>query len=118
MWLFTKQGFFSVVSKDFSKDEILIKTRSKNDLINLCQKLKIDTEKVQEDFDNYPFQLVVKKDIFISYLSDYVYEIDYESVQDNIIVDKDNERKKAYKTIWQAMYNWMGIESKAFNSND
>ena len=47
--------------------------------------------------------------MLIKYLSDCVYDIDYDYVKNNIIIhDDDHERKHAYNKVWSTMYNWLG----------
>ena len=115
MWVFTKDGFYSIVSKDCQPNEVQIKTRSELDLHNLCNKLNISPPIIKEEFDGYPYRTIINKNLWISYLTDYVNDIDYDNVRNHIIDREDNQRKDAYKKVWKTMYNWMGISSNLYD---
>ncbi|MCL5406613.1 MAG: hypothetical protein M1398_07840 [Deltaproteobacteria bacterium] len=41
MWVFTRQGFYSVVQKSCDEDEVLVRSTQKSDLVALEKKLGI-----------------------------------------------------------------------------
>jgi len=47
MWLFTTDGFYSVVKKDCLPDEVLVRTRQKIDLVRLLVFLDLNRNSIE-----------------------------------------------------------------------
>ncbi len=111
MWVFTRDGFFAVVFKACQRDEIMIKAKSKADLLALLQKVGDDSPVHEITESDYRFYVILKKRLWSQYLTEYLESLDYESVRDHIVSPADTARHQAYQTVWTTMYNWMGRES-------
>jgi len=118
MWVFTKEGFYSVVCKDRGKDEVLIRTRCKDDLLNICSKLNVKLDISKSENSDYLYETVCKKQLWAKYLSDYVFDLDYDNVKENIAILGDKARMDAYQTVWSTMYNWLGREANLVNQKN
>jgi hypothetical protein len=111
MWVFTKDGFFTAVSSQCQKDELMIKANSRKDLEKLLLNIT-DQPPIQESREpGYRFHLILPKTSWIRYLSNYVERLDYETVRDNIVTRNDTARHEAYQAVWTTMHNWMGREA-------
>jgi hypothetical protein len=70
MWVFTRDGFFSVVKKECKADEVMVRARQKSDLLGLGKKLNL-TLCIQTDAGtDYAFRAVLKQSDWAGYLAD------------------------------------------------
>jgi hypothetical protein len=110
MWLYLKDGFYSIVHKPpCQKDELLVRTRSKVDIDKLQKQLKekyqFDGEVMATPKADYSYRMVVPRNIIAAFLSAAVMELDYDNFK-NTIQGKDYRRHDAYMICWEAMYEW------------
>jgi hypothetical protein len=114
MWVFTKDGFYSAVfDKYCQRDELMIRTRCKDDLCLLSKKLKgyfDESEIVESEHADYRFRMKVPKQSWAEYLSNSALDIDYANFKDHAVTAGDGLRKDAYYQVWTALYQW---QSKA-----
>jgi len=110
LWIFTKDGFFSAVfDKYCGRDELMIRSRCKDDLSRLSKKLHgyCDESQILElTRADYRFRMKIKKHMWSDYLINCALDIDYANVKDNIIPAGDDLRKDTYYQIWIALYRW------------
>ena len=110
MWVFNKDGFFSVVfDRDCHRDEFMIRARCRDDLVRLAKKIKgyIDDKDILEfDIADYQYRMKVDKNLWADYLRQSALDIDYSNVKDSIIQFKDRPRQDAYYQIWTTLYRW------------
>ena len=111
MWVFSKEGFFSVVCKECHENEVLIRTKCKEDLIKMFQKLDDEPRIIKKEEGNYKFRTILKKETWVKYLSGCVFDLNYKKVKENIVSEDDKARKVAYNSVWSTMYNWLGREA-------
>jgi hypothetical protein len=102
MWIFNKTGFMSIVFRDCEDDELLVKTRIKNDLIKLCKELNIEPKISEDGGLEFFFTMPIKRQLLAKYLSDYIYGIRYPIVRNSITEPNDPLRRKTYLKVWEA----------------
>jgi hypothetical protein len=98
MWLFTTDGFFSVVSKGCRKDQLMVRARVKVDLQRAFPGAKITTSPPPAD---YRFRVVVTRKAVTALLARTVEKLNYANFKDTV---KDGARHEAYMRVWNAMY--------------
>ena len=110
MWVFTKEGFFSAVWDKYCRgDEVMIRAHNKDDLCRLVKRMigYCDQDLVFESEDaDYRYRIKIPKTVWSEYLADCALQIDYPSVKNDIIADKDPLRKDAYYQVWEALFRW------------
>jgi hypothetical protein len=110
MWIFTKDGFFSVVfDKYCRRNEVMIRSRCKDDLVRLAKKLhgySDESEILGIMNADYQYRMKISKLDWADYLSNCAHDIDYANVKDAIIPVGDNLRQDAYYQVWTALYQW------------
>ena len=105
MWLYTKDGFYSVVHDQYCKtDEVMIRARKRIDLENLS-KHNIKGEIIKIDHADYRYRMPVKRQSWSSYLSAYTENLEYSNFK-NTLSHKDKSRHDAYFKCWDAMYTF------------
>lgn len=104
MWIFTMDGFFSVVQDDYcEQDGLMVRARWKKDLERLAEKIGRDLDIKIINHADYRFRTKVTKNEWINYCARSASEIDYPNVKGTIASD-DPERSRAYIAVWHALY--------------
>lgn len=98
MWLFTSNGFLSIVHKDCSEDELMVRARRKQDIESMFPKAKI----VKSVGNDYLFRAVVKRSEVAGALVDYIVDLEYPNFKDSIPYS-DKSYKNACSGVWHVM---------------
>lgn len=100
MWLFTTNGFFSVVEHNDDADKVLIRARCETDIIWMSQQLGATwTETPKAD---YPYRITAPKERFANLLFHMAESIDYPNFKN--AVKGDGRRSVCYNRIWSDAY--------------
>lgn len=100
MWIFLKDGFFSVIEHPDSKKHVVIRARVKGDI----EKVFPENGGVEmtEDSD-YRFRAPMTKDRFASHIAQQATLINYKNFKNSI---NDKERREYwYEEVWNTMAN-------------
>ncbi|MDZ7579039.1 MAG: hypothetical protein U5R30_00015 [Deltaproteobacteria bacterium] len=110
MWVFTREGFFSVVwDKTCRPDQLAVRSQSKEDICHLVKRLSgyCDEGQITETFGTaYRYRVNITKQAWSAYLADCALQVDYPSVKEAIVSVDDRLRQEAYYQIWEALYRW------------
>ncbi len=112
MWLYTKLGFFSIVHKlPCKKDELLVRTRCREDLEALSKKLSLIKDFngtiIDSPNSDYAYRMVVPRSILALFMAGLIEELDYGNFKATI-PHSDQARHDAYYKCWKAMDAWQG----------
>jgi hypothetical protein len=112
MWLYTKLGFFSIVHKPpCKKDELLVRTRCKEDLEVLSQKLSQTSDFkgviIESTDSDYAFRMVVPRSILAPFMASLIENLDYKNFKATIPYN-DQARHEAYFRCWEVMNERQG----------
>lgn len=103
----TADGFFSIVNKDVAEGELLVRSRLKEDLERLAEKLNIPASKiVTTKMADYWYRLTVPAKDFGAYLAGTAERIDYDNFKSSLpyATATEKRRARAYSEVWQALY--------------
>lgn len=112
MWIFTQDGFFSIVKKDCGDDELLVRARVRGDLeafIARTGKDNRDTfgpfEIVEVPHADYLFRVTLPYWMITEYLAVAAEGIDYDNFKDSLPANSPLSfvRRCAYMKVWGAM---------------
>lgn len=108
MWLFTKDGFVSVVKDKYCKpDEVTVRARIREDLIHALEKAGLDAEILEIDHADYRFRAIIKQEDFAVAAARIAMEIDYSNFKNEACpFERDNGRAVAYHSCWDALRGW------------
>lgn len=112
MWLYTKLGFFSIVHKPpCKKDELLVRTRCREDLEalskNLSQSIEFKGEIIESPDSDYAHRMVIPRSILAPFMAGLMEELDYGNFKATIPYN-DQLRHEAYFKCWEVMNEWQG----------
>lgn len=117
MWIFTKDGFFSAVEKECSSQELMVRSRTREDSENLCLALGMDKSSIQESMQSdYQFRVCVDRKKFAEYLSNSAMDIHYDNFKSSIHKAISPERYHAYLEVWSALYRLQQTEKRLSRS--
>jgi len=105
MWLFTVDGFFSVVKDSYcGEDDLMVRARAREDLERFCDRMAIDPGGILElPNADYRFRIKVHRGRWVAYAGCMAYEIDYSNFKNTF---NDHPRHRAYMECWQALHDW------------
>jgi hypothetical protein len=107
MWIFTPNGFLSVVRDNQKKGHVLIRARAKADIWNLYRRFhakhKMSRPKADENRD-YRWRVSMKKRDWARIAYKLSMEISYTNFKNEVHTHADQENKNsAYLSVWSAM---------------
>ena len=103
MWIFTTDGFYSVVQDGFCKpDEVVVRARIRQDLENILDNFEPEVEIIEIQAADYRYRMIVPKQLWARYLMNSVKKINYSNFK-NQLDHGDDKRHQAYFRCWAAM---------------
>jgi len=111
MWVFTTDGFFSVVEHNTEPMAVMVKARNRAHLERVVKWVRDEGEGwphilQDEDFD-FIVRTIILKDTWARYLSQRAMEINYTAnVKGNIMEATDPELGNAMFEIWELMVRY------------
>jgi len=108
MWLFTKDGFYSVVKNKYcGPDEVAVRARTNDDILNFCLATKTPTKRtIRTPEADYLFRVHVSREVFTNYVHECADQIDYPNFKNKAIAPGDHARSDAYHKCWEALHAW------------
>ncbi|WP_028322732.1 hypothetical protein [Desulfatiglans anilini] len=111
MWLFTVDGFFSVVKDNYCSDaELMVRARVREDLERFCKRMAIDPGGILELPEaDYRFRIKVRRGRWVAYAGSMAYEIEYSNFKNTV---DDHRRHMAYMECWRALHDWQEAQTE------
>lgn len=110
MWIFTKDGFFSIVQHKDDPNYLMVRARVREDI----QRAFGPSDIKESEGSDYRFRKVVPRPVVADYMSKAVAEIDYTSVKDEIDQGEKDRHDMLYK-VWAAH---MGLQRERYQEDD
>jgi hypothetical protein len=110
MWIFNKDGFFSVVQKPHQKGTAMltVRSRAKKDLLNFMLAAGLRSECLSATpHADYAYRIEISKNIWDKYISQTIQSIDYDNFKHEI-EKGDVKRADIYHDVWSAMLRASG----------
>ena len=105
MWLFTTNGFISIVEHD--ADHLVVRARDCLSLSPLAQ--SYDVEIRSTPAADYPYRLLLSKDQFKNYLHNQAGLINYKNFKSEVAITRSEAFANTLLKVWSAMH---GVEDK------
>ena len=101
MWLFTPDGFISVVTADEFGHELQVRARCDNDLVRLrASHFPILGENVHLPGRDYPVRAFTTHEDLAECLSKIAVGIDYDNFKNAVAARHSSERAHVYASVW------------------
>ena len=105
MWLFTTNGFISIVEHD--ADHLVVRARDRLSLSLLAQ--SYDVEIRSTPTADYPYRIFLSKDQFKNYLHNQAGLINYKNFKSEVAITRSKAFANTLLKVWSAMH---GVEDK------
>lgn len=105
MWLFTKDGFYSVVQKPHQKGTgmVTVRTRNKDDMLHVIKALGIGTKHlISDEGTDYEYRIEVNKTQWSEYVTMAIADIEYDNFKHEV-EKHDPERAHIYLGVWSTL---------------
>lgn len=102
MWLFTVEGFLSVVQHRDDHDKVVVRARNRTALESISEVLGVEI-KITPTAD-YPCRVIISKDQMANLAATFVREIDYDNFKNAAHSLGDDRYDRALMQVWSAMY--------------
>ena len=93
MWVLLSDCFFSIVSKDCARDDLLVRARRKGDIEKVFPKAKVKRNTKAD----YLYRARIKKDVVVAALKGEVDRITYSNFKSSVT---DAKLHAAYLRVW------------------
>jgi hypothetical protein len=105
MWVFTLDGFFSVVQKGWDKDTDTVQVRGRNrvDLERFVQRMNLQDKVIETPKADYPFRVVTTRQVWGKYLDKMASMIAYENFKHEVEVQDGASRADIYLRVWSEL---------------
>ena len=102
MWLFTTQGFYSVVAHRRDPDRLLVRARAREDLEALRDQIP-DLRIASDRTADYRWRAVVTRAEWVAAIAQLATEIDYDNFKSSVADRQGIERERLYMRVWAEM---------------
>jgi hypothetical protein len=110
MWIFTKDGFFSVVKDNYcGEGELMVRSRVKKDLERFLVKTGLSSNIITLAEADYRYRIKVKKEAWSKYCAQEADGIDYSNVKGTIAPYSEPERADAYYGCWNHLNTFQQV---------
>src|SRR4051794_33248161 len=101
MWLFTTQGFYSVVEDREDSDRVLLRSRAKQDLEALKEQIpKLQIQETLEPAHDYGWRAFVTRDQWCEAVAQLAGAIDYDYFKNAVAAEQGQEHADLYMPVW------------------
>ncbi len=111
MWIFTTDGFFSIVkSAQCGDDELAVRARVRKDLERFLDETGFETDILEFPDGDYHYMILAPAAVVADYLAEEVEAVDYPNFKDacqRIAGGPARARAHALHSVWSAM---MGLQ--------
>ena len=107
IWVFTLDGFFSVVEVYDSPAEVLVRGRFRDDLEKVLKHTSAIKVFHTPDHD-YPYRIRITKTEWAEYVYEAAQGIDYHNFKNAALKNATRERDDRYHLVWMAMAGYIG----------
>ena len=106
MWVFTNEGFFSVV-KHRTKNEMLVRARNKKHLEAFMRRIRLRRKIIESAGSDYPFRIYCRREQWQAYLASYTDDLAYDNFKNSV---KEPEYHDACFYVWRIMNTIKGLK--------
>lgn len=120
MWLYTVDGFYSVVENWHDPDQVMIRARVREDLVKLADRVGLPelVDAIRDDIGtDYAYRFFVARDVWIEYLLAAGQALNYGNFKNAALAGQHGGgRSAAYHDVWAVMKRWQDQEHRQAKS--
>lgn len=105
MWIFAREGFFSVVKKGNGDRDLCVRARVREDLERLVTQHPEMGPIIENAGTDYPYRAFVRSSDWARIASEMAERIDYSNFKSMVAEESGKNRANLYGQVWDVMYN-------------
>lgn len=102
MWLFTTQGFYSVVAHRDDPGTLIVRARTAGDIVSLREQIP-EIEPFEDASADYRHRALVSRAEWLAAVAQLTAEIDYDNFKSEVARQQGRDRARAYGRVWGEM---------------
>lgn len=102
MWIFTTEGFLSVVQHRDDHDKVVVRARNRIALEPISDALGVEI--MSTPSADYPCRVIIAREQMADLAAAFVREIDYDNFKNAAHALGDKQYARALMQVWSAMY--------------
>jgi hypothetical protein len=107
MWLFTTQGFYSVVAHRRDPERLIVRARAREDLEAL--RAEIPELRIFSDPDaDYRWRAIVSRAEWVAAVAQLAADVDYDNFKSAVAARQGRGRERLYHRVWAALQELQG----------
>ena len=99
MWLFTTQGFYSVVAHRDDPNSLIVRGRTREDIEALREQIP-HVEPFEDPSADYRHRAYVTRSEWLAAVAQLTAEVDYDNFKSEVAREQGRERADAYGRVW------------------
>jgi D-Tyr-tRNAtyr deacylase len=99
MWLFTTQGFYSVVAHRRAPDKLIVRSRAREDLEALREQIP-NLRVFSDQTADYRWRAVVTRAEWVAAVAQLATDIDYDNFKNAVAGRQGADRERLYERVW------------------
>lgn len=116
MWLYTVDGFCSVVENWNDPEQLMIRAQVREDLEQLAARVQRPelVEEIRDDIGtDYAFRIFVDREIWTDYLMAAGRALNYDNFKNAALAGQHaTARSSAYHDVWRVMRHWQDKQNQ------
>jgi hypothetical protein len=106
MWIFTTEGFVSVVEKP-GESELTVRARDRRSLAAFVDRAVVSV--IETPMADYPYRVVVSREVLSDWLADHVASLDYGNFKSEVSRTRGWDYAHALSAVWSDMHQVTGM---------
>lgn len=115
MWLFTTEGFVSVVKAHGSTDLLVVRGRDRISLEGISAATQEPILRTPDR--DYPYRVVAPRDSVQSWISGAVRSLDYDNFKNEVAAMRGHGFAHALMSVWSVMHEVEDVEARGAHDN-
>ena len=107
MWIFTTEGFVSVVEKP-GESELTVRARDRRSLDALSAAAGASV--IETPMADYPYRVIVSREVLSTWLLDYVARLGYANFKSAVSRSRGWDYAHALSAVWSDMHQVTGLK--------
>lgn len=103
MWVFTQTGFVSAVRHRDNKDQLMIRARDHESLVDLAD--LASAEIVKTPGGDYPYRVTVQEETFHHFMSMSIEALDYTNFKNRVDITRGHHYHDVLSGVWSIMHD-------------
>lgn len=107
MWIFTTQGFYSVVTHRTDSDTLIVRSRAREDIEALREQIP-GIEPFEDPEADYRHRAYVSRSEWLAAAAQLIADLDYDNFKSEVARRQGSDRARVYGHVWGDLLGLQG----------